>query len=84
MRHALKELVDSLHRFNSNWEQFVLQLNLDAINRTREDYNSYYVLEKACAFASEYIGRQGFEALPPVTIDDVFSEFPRFRVPLLR
>ena len=81
IRRALKEFISSLNCFSSNWEQFVLQVDLNTINRTREDYNKYYVLEKTCAFASEQIGRQGFEALPPVTVDDLFSEFPPFSVP---
>lgn len=84
IRRALRELAASLRRFNGNWKQYVAEVDLIAINRARQGYNDYYVLEKSCAFASEYIGQHGFEPLPMLTVADLLIEFPSVVEPRLR
>lgn len=80
---AVKQLIRSLDTFNDGWSEFVLGLNLAEVNRVREDYNNYYVLEKSCAFDSEQIGQAGFKRLLPVTPDHLLAEFPLLKVPRL-
>src|SRR5262245_39842747 len=44
VRLALRELCDSLQRFNLRWRAFVLQVDLSPVNEARDGYNRYYVL----------------------------------------
>lgn len=84
IRRALRELATSFENFNRKWGLFTRELDLTDVNQVREDYNNYYVCEKACAFDSEEIGRQGFQELPPFTLDDVIKELPYLHVPAIR
>jgi hypothetical protein len=84
LRRALRELHESLERFNQRWQTFLAGVDLTAVNELREGYNRYYVLEKECAVRSARIARQGFAPLPPVTLDDLVSQFPLLPVPRLR
>ena len=84
IRRALRDLATSFENFNRKWGLFTRGLDLTDVNQAREDYNNYYVCEKACAFDSEEIGRQGFQELPPFTLDDVIKELPYLHVPAIR
>lgn len=84
LRAALRELHESLERFNERWQVFLIGVDLTAINEMREGYNRYYVLEKECAVRSARIARQGFSPLPPLTIEDLAAHFPLLPVPCLR
>lgn len=84
LRRALRELRESLERFNHRWEEFVNGVDLTAVNELREGYNRYYVLEKECAVRSARIARQGFVPLAPLTTDDLVAQFPLLPVPRLR
>jgi hypothetical protein len=84
LRHALRELHESLERFNQRWREFLASVDLSAINELREGYNRYYVLEKECAVRSPRVARQGFVPLQPLTLDDLASQFPLLPVPQLR
>ncbi len=84
LRHALHELHESLERFNQRWQAFLTSLDLTAINELREGYNRYYVLEKECAVRSPRVARQGFVPLPPLTHEDLATQFPLLPVPQLR
>ena len=55
IRRALRELATSFGNFNRKWELFTREIDLTDVNQAREDYNNYYVWEKACAFDSEEI-----------------------------
>ncbi len=81
LRQALRELVESLERFNRRWVEFVRGLDLTAINAERADYNRYYLLEKECAVRSPYIARQGYRALEPLTAEHLLSVLPPLPVP---
>lgn len=79
----LARLIIALERFNGEWERFLCSLDLGPINRLREGYNRYYVIEKECAVRSVRTAREGFEPLPPVTTDDLRRLFPPLAVPVL-
>lgn len=83
VRRALRELHESLERFNQRWQAFLTGVDLTALNELREGYNRYYVLEKECAVRSARIARQGFAPLPPLTTDDLAAQFPLLPVPQL-
>jgi len=84
LRHALDELCESLERFNQRWQTFLRSVDLTAVNELREGYNRYYVLEKECAVRSARVARQGFTPLPPLTREELASQFPLLPVPQLR
>ena len=84
LRGALRELVESLERFNRKWSEFLGTLDLGTVNEQRDAYNRYYVLEKECAVRSPRLARQGFQPLPPVTSEEVRDLFPPLDVPELR
>ncbi|MGE3777497.1 MAG: hypothetical protein AB7F89_09960 [Pirellulaceae bacterium] len=81
IRAALRELAESVERFNVKWRDVVQSQDLTTINRLRHDYNRYYVVEKACALQSESLAAAGFEPLPPVTVEQLFEIFPLLDVP---
>jgi hypothetical protein len=76
-------MIAGLERFNGEWELFLRGLDLTPINRLREGYNRYYVIEKECAVRSVRTAREGFEPLPPVTTDDLRRMFPPLPLPAL-
>lgn len=80
---ALRELHESLERFNQRWRAFLSSVDLTSVNELRDGYNRYYVLEKECAVRSARIARQGFTPLQPLTLDDLVSQFPLLPVPRL-
>jgi hypothetical protein len=84
LRRALRELLDSLERFNQRWSAFLMGVDLTAVNELREGYNRYYVLEKECAVRSPRVARHGFVPLQPLTIDDLAAQFPLLPMPRLR
>ena len=79
---ALNELIQSLDYFNRRWQQYLATIDLTEINRLREDYNRYYLLEKECAVRSAAIARQGFQRLAPAVVEDVAALFPPLLKPL--
>lgn len=81
LRGALRELIESLERFNRRWRGFLAALDLSEVNRERDGYNRYFVLEKECAVRSAKIARHGFVPLPLLTHADLFAAFPELPVP---
>ena len=81
LRNSLHELRASIERFNRRWHKFLLELNLAEINKQREDYNRYYVLEKECALRSVRLARQGFVPLAPVSAGELLDLLPLLPVP---
>jgi hypothetical protein len=81
-RGCLRQFLESAQRFNRAWRTYLAGLDYEAVNQPRRDYNRYYPLEKACAFATEMIGEE-FEPLE--MIDGAFLEkrFPYLPVPEL-
>lgn len=73
---AIRQTALSFERFNRRWEQFLSRVDLTEVNRLRDGYNRYYVMEKECAVRSAVIALAGFRPLPAATIDDLRIAFP--------
>ena len=71
----------SFQRFNERWSKYLHEVDLGPINRLRDGYNRYYLLEKECALWSARIAQSGFVPLNFVTTADLLKEFPLPRVP---
>jgi hypothetical protein len=76
LRAALADLEQSIERFNRRWLAVVRAADLSDVNQRRDEYNRWYVLEKECAVGSVRVARQGFQPLPPITVDDLLAWFP--------
>jgi hypothetical protein len=83
LRPTLRELVNSLERFNARWQPYLEQVDRTTINELREGYNRYYVLEKACALRSDRLARIGFEPMAPLTVAELAEHLPLLPVPRL-
>jgi len=81
LKRAIAELGASFERFNRRWLKLLNDIDLSLINRLREDYNRFYLLEKECALRSTRIARDGFHPLEPVTMQSLLAEFPLLMVP---
>lgn len=79
----LEAFVDSAERFNRQWQRYVDELSLDAVNRPRRDYNRYYPVEKACAFGTES-ALAPFQPLEMIDRDYLRSRFELLALPTLR
>jgi len=82
-RIEMDRLVASVHRFNRRWVEFVETVDLKEVNRLRDGYNRYYVLEKECALRSERLARLGFEPLRPATHAELFDRYVKLPVMLV-
>jgi hypothetical protein len=76
LRRAAVVLQRSIQRFNQRWTAFLEELDLAPLNKQRDDYNRYYVLEKECALRSPRLAREGFRQLRPLTVEDLIALFP--------
>ena len=81
LRRALRELLESLERFNRRWAEHLARQDLRPVNEAREGYNKYYLLEKECAVRSPALARRHFEPLPPLTLADLEALVPPLPVP---
>jgi hypothetical protein len=75
LRCALLELNESIEHFNARWGRFLAAVDLSGVNRERENYNCYYLLEKECAIRSARLASRGFVRLEPVTHADLAARF---------
>jgi hypothetical protein len=83
LRGTLRDLVQSIDRFNRRWEAFLPTVDLAPINTLRDGYNRYYLLEKECAIRSPRLARQGFRGLEPLTTADLAGLVPVLPMPKL-
>ncbi len=84
LARTLRELAESIERFNRRWLEFLPSVDLARVNEVRENYNRYYVLEKECATRSASVARQGYRPLAPFTHADLADRLPPLPVPQLR
>jgi hypothetical protein len=84
LRQGLRDLIDSLERFDRRWNAHLVGVDLIPINKLREGYNRHYVVEKECVVGSARLAREGFVRLPPLTVADLRREFPALAIPDLR
>jgi hypothetical protein len=80
-RRLLRRLQSSIERFNRRWSDYVEDLDLSEINRLRDGYNRFYLLEKECAVGPGRILTQAFCRLPPLTARDLLEHLPRLPAP---
>jgi hypothetical protein len=81
LRGALRDLIEAMQTFNARWQRWLAELDLTAVNKAREDYNRYYVIEKECALGSAVVARRDFKALPAITRGDVEGQLPLLTLP---
>jgi hypothetical protein len=83
LQRALRALRDSLETFNRRWVNFLSTVDLTSVNKAREGYNRYYLLEKECAMRSPRMARQGFKRLESFTIGELMTMLPILPIPKL-
>jgi hypothetical protein len=83
LRRALRELVDSLERFNHRWTRVLQEADFGAVNELRAGYNRFYVLEKECVVRSPHVARLGFKPVSPASVADLAAVLPPLPVPRL-
>lgn len=83
-RSALRELVESIERFNRLWPRTLQSYNYEPINKIRDGYNRYYLLEKECAVGAARLSRQEFRRLAMVAPEMVLAELPLLPVPKVK
>jgi hypothetical protein len=83
LRRALQELAASIERFNRRWQAFLPTVDVTEVNRLRDGYNRYYLLEKECAVRSARLAQQGFRRLEPLDAQQLAELLPPLPVPLL-
>lgn len=76
LRRALAELSESLESFNRRWLRYLETVDRSEVNKLRDGYNRYYLLEKECAVRSAVVARQGFYRLPPLTLAELTAVLP--------
>ena len=81
LQRAVKELANSFEKFNSNWLKYTAAVSLTEVNFAREQYNKYYVTEKAAAFQSERLGEEGFQKIPPYEPAELLAALPCLDIP---
>jgi hypothetical protein len=81
-RGLLREFVESGERFNKDWLKYIESSNLDRINQLREDYNRYYLIEKACAYGRDTENEE-FKSLPLLDAAFLLERFPLLLLPAL-
>jgi hypothetical protein len=84
LRRALRDVVDSLTRFNRRWLSFLAGVDRTPVNELRERYNRYYLLEKECSLRSAALARRGFVPLGPLTAEELLRLLPPLPVPQMK
>lgn len=84
LARALADLVESMEAFNRRWLDFLRSMDLSAINKLRDDYNRYYVLEKECAVRVASVARKGFRPLEPLNSEHLLALLPILPVPIVQ
>jgi len=83
LQRSLRTLRDSLETFNRRWLDFLPTVDLTAVNKARDGYNRYYLLEKECAMRSPRLAWQGFKRLESFTIGELMTMLPILPIPKL-
>ena len=81
LQRSLRTLRDSLETFNRRWLDFLPTVDLTAVNKARDGYNRYYLLEKECSMRSARLARKGFVRLEPFTTHELMTMLPNLPVP---
>ncbi len=81
LARAVAELIESVETFNRRWLDYLRSIDLSAINKLRDDYNRYYVLEKECAVRLPSLARKGFRPLEPLNWEHLLELLPTLPIP---
>jgi hypothetical protein len=82
-RSLLKAFLESADRFNRKWELFLNDVDLETVNRVRDEYNRYYPIERAAALGTERVNI-GFRELPMLKRSFLAERFPLLQLPTMR
>lgn len=78
---VLRDLIESVERFNQRWQEFARTVDFSETNRLIEGYNRHYLFEKECAVRSGWIAARGYRPLAPLTAEWVLAEYPLLPTP---
>lgn len=81
IQRSINDLRSSFERFNRRWQQKVDKLDLEPVNYQREQYNDYYLVEKAAALGSDKLAEMGFQRLELANQADILAEVPLLVIP---
>lgn len=80
LQRTFAELRASCDHFNRRWRRFVAEIDLTEVNRLRDGYNRYFLLEKECALRNPRLAKIGYEPMRPATSADVLAALPCFEL----
>jgi hypothetical protein len=83
LRRALAELVQEIETVNRRWDAYLASVDITEVNRQRDGYNRWYILEKECAVRSMAVARQGFVPMAMMAIDELREKLPPLPLPRL-
>ncbi|MBX7105229.1 MAG: hypothetical protein K1X57_14195 [Gemmataceae bacterium] len=76
IRAAVAELARAVAQFNRRWQVVARAIDLRPLNRLREDYNKYFLVEKEAALRSAEVARMGYRPMRPATLADILEIAP--------
>jgi hypothetical protein len=76
LRREVGRLAESVERFNRRWLAWLPEQDIATVNRLRDGFNRWYVIEKACAMRNDVLARVGFEPLPMMDHDELLRLMP--------
>jgi hypothetical protein len=76
VRGQWRDLRRNVDRFNRRFATFLDRLDLTELNRLRDGYNRYFLIERECAIGAERMAGMSFRSLPPVTREELRMLFP--------
>ncbi len=76
LRRSIRRLARMVEDLNEAWAKHLHAQDLEAVNRAREQYNRWYLLEKECAMRSTRLAAGGFKPFARVEANDLFQLFP--------
>lgn len=79
---ALRQFIQSAHKFNKNWTAFLDNISLDPVNKPRRAYNEFYLIEKGCAF-DRVTNENDFVPLEMIKRNYLWQNFPLLDIPRL-
>ena len=76
LRQALLDVQQVFATFNRRWSTYLAERDWSELNRLRQEYNQFYLLEKECALSSWSVVQKGYRPLPPATSNDLLMVLP--------
>lgn len=76
IRRRLRELADSMSRFNRRWAHELDSVDVAAFNARVAELTRKYLIEKECSLRSARLATRGFRVEPPLTRAELYERFP--------